>query len=454
MIESNFENLIKAYRKVAMTPEEKREVFKQSMLVIEKIEAVSLVHSDKKLGFNTNSEFESIEIDESINSDGKKGKWYLTQNFISYINRRQFIPALVASFLLLFTGGASLLAEQALPGDSLYSVKVNVNESLRDFTALTDEAKAKLAVEITEKRLQEAAVLSAQGNLNEENKKILQDQFIKRAEQIRNRVASLVSKNNLNAAQEVVVDFETALTTHELILESLSIAGGDTTAIAAAEPTSTSTETLAIAFSSAEGNTAIVPAEARKVVQKPEVASLLMTLKSELDTTKNSRINIQEKVMASIAASSSVNISGAVVSTQSLFESNIKELRYTIFDIQTELKSHSYSTTTVDLVNKRLVTASSSVYQIENLVKNNQLAEATELSRQALKNLAEVQVVLKVEKNTKEGLEGKLDVNLILGGNTAGLIDPNTNNSSSTASTTASTTDQATATTTDGTIVQ
>ncbi len=429
MIESNFENLIKGYRQVAMTPEEKREVFKQSMLVIEKIEAVSLVHSDKKASkFGSYSSENGSLVEKTENGRFTFGLSF-SQNLFTYIKRRQFVPALVASFLLLFTGGASLLAEQALPGDSLYSVKLNVNESIRDLTAVTDEAKAKLAVEITEKRLQEAAVLSAQGNLSEENKQILQDQFIKRAEQIRNRVASLVSKNNLNAAQEVVVDFESALTTHELILESLSLAHNPDGSLAVSDTVS-STATVAMS-DNPDGTQLAIAIDAKKFVAKPEVASLLVTLKNELDMTKNSRIDIQEKVMASIAASSSINLAGSAQPAQQVYDSNIKELRFTIIDIQTELKAYEYASTTIELVNKRLDNASSSIIQINNHIKAGQFGDATAQSRSTLRNLAEIQVILKVEKNSKDSLDGKVDIASLLNSGTTG--EPvATGNSSST----------------------
>lgn len=447
MNESNFENLIKAYRKVSMTPEEKREVFKQSMLVIEKIEAVSLVHSDKKGNKEKFYSSENGSLVEKTETGRFTFGFSFSQNLFTYIKRRQFVPALVASFLLLFTGGASLLAEQALPGDSLYSVKLNVNESIRDLTAVTDEAKAKLAVEITEKRLQEAAVLSAQGNLSEENKQILQDQFIKRAEQIRNRVASLVSKNNLNAAQEVVVDFESALTTHELILESLSLAHNSDGSLAV-DNTASSTATVAMSDNPAGAQLAIA-IDAKKIAPKPEVASLLLTLKNELDLTKTSRIDIQEKVMASLAASSSINLAGSAQPAQQVFDSNIKELKFTIIDIQTELKTHPYATTTIDLVNKRLDNASSSILQINNFIKTGQFSEATAQSRSTLRNLAEIQVILKVEKNSKDSLDGKVDIASLLNSGTTEAAIVISTSTASTTDPTATSTSSSTATTRD-----
>lgn len=417
-----------------MTPDEKREVFRQSMLVIEKIEAVSMAHSDKN-GKRMVEDY--LHTNPKIASGTEQGNDSHTfiSTWFAYIKRRQFIPALVSAFVLLFTGATSLLADQALPGDSLYSFKVNVNEPARELAAVTNEARAKLAVEVTERRLQEAAVLSSQGKLDEGNKKILQDQFVKHADQIRNRVASLVASNNLNAAQEVVVDFESALKTHELILESLSLAGdkADQAALALLD---VSSSTPAIAINSGSTSTTSTLALA-KHDNRAGVSALLIAVKSELDNTKVARIGIEEKVLASLTAvPATTSTSAGDITPAQVIESNIKELRFTMYDIQVGLKTHTYSTSTLDVVNRRLDLASTSIASIDALLKANQITEAVGISRTVLKNLAEVETLLKLERTSGTMLEGKVDISTIFGDTKTG--------SSTTASSTAPTNDQAT----------
>jgi hypothetical protein len=408
MIDSHFEHIIKTYRKVCMTPDEKREVFQQSMLVIEKIEAVSLTHGNKHAHeyLSTGTETQS-EIDGAFSQ-----KPPVLNVWFTYIRKKQFIPALVSAFLLLFTGGTSLLADQALPGESLYSFKVRVNEPIRELTAITTEARAKLAVEVTEKRLQEAAVLSVQGRLDEPNKKLLQDQFTKHAEQIRNRVASLVSRNDLNAAQEVVIDFESALKTHEYILEKLAVtqsahamlASGQVAPAGSTQGTSVATGALAL-------DSTITPMSlmaAQPVDPTSDVSGFLTAIKTELDSTMTARIGIEEKVTASLAALPSA--SSTTPSPIELVESHVRELRFTITDIQAELKSTVYSPATVELVTSRIGSASSSIEQIIRLLNANKIIEAVTLSRDTLKSLSEVETILKIEKNSGDTLVGKLDI--------------------------------------------
>ncbi len=384
-----------------MTPQEKREVFKQSMLVIEKIEAVSLVHGDTKDLQVYMQEEEHVIKDE-------KHKKTMVSNWLTYIRRRQFVPALVASCILLFFGTTSMLAEESLPGDSLYSFKVSINESVRDLTAVSDEAKAKLAVEMTSRRLQEAAVLSAQGKLDEKSKKILQDKFAKKADEVKNRVASLVSKNNLNAAQEVVVDFESALQAHELILASLSIAPHTKGEDGSISEVSVSTDAPVIPPAQQPATAEVAALEAMVPIPAPSVSTLLASVQSELDTVKTTRINIQEKVQASILATapaSSTAPASQHIVAQLLIESNLKEARFLIQDIHAELASYPFGPSTVDFAQKRLGDASSTIDLIVMHAKNANFNDANLEVRKLQRNLAEVETVLKLEKNSKDRKE-------------------------------------------------
>jgi hypothetical protein len=265
---------------------------------------------------------------------------------------------------------------------------------------------------VTQTRLQEAAVLSVQGRLDEPNKKLLQDQFTKHAEQIRNRVASLVSRNDLNAAQEVVIDFESALKTHEYILEKLAVtqsahamlASGQVSTVGLAQDSSVATGALALDPSI----TSMSLMATQPVDPTSDVSGFLTAIKTELDSTMTTRIGIEEKVTASLAVNPSAT--STTPSSIELVESHIRELRFTLTDIQAELKSFAYSPTTVELATSRIGSASSSIEQITRLMKTNKIIEAVTLSRDTLKSLSEVETILKIEKNSGDTLVGKLDI--------------------------------------------
>lgn len=269
MNHKKFNNLIQDLQKIKMTSDEKSAVLKRSLDVIEKIEATHLVHSSAA------HRVVSLGSKDSVKGTIKSA-WY------SYFFEKKFVPAFTFALLLLATGGTSLAAEGALPGDLLYPIKIGVNEQVRGLTAVTPEAKAKFALEITDRRLKEVALLSSKGLLNAETSAIVQTELLKQAGQIKNQVASLVSTKKLRAAQEISLNFESSLRAHELILEQIS---NDQTAAAGAtstEDSASSTDTTTLALAKIDAS-------------KIHIHSIITTLKNELATTTASRTTIQAK---------------------------------------------------------------------------------------------------------------------------------------------------------------
>ncbi|HEY9584959.1 MAG TPA: DUF5667 domain-containing protein [Candidatus Paceibacterota bacterium] len=80
----------------------------------------------------------------------------------------QFRPALALA-LVFVLGGSGLIfgSNQALPGDALYSIKVNVAEPLLGSFRFSGEAKANWQITLATKRLAEAGALTKQGRLDE-----------------------------------------------------------------------------------------------------------------------------------------------------------------------------------------------------------------------------------------------------------------------------------------------
>ncbi len=198
MNDLRFKKFIEDANLIKMSDYESNDVLERTLAVISNIDAISVAPKKK------------VAV---------KSPW---MTFISTFVERKFIPGFAAAALLLVTGGVSLAAEGSLPGDSLYNMKLKVNEELKSFIAVTPEAKAKFAVETTEKRLQEAAQLSANGKLTEKNKSVLKTELAKRATDVKNRVAALVSQNKLDSAQEIALDFESSLRAHEIILGKIT----------------------------------------------------------------------------------------------------------------------------------------------------------------------------------------------------------------------------------------
>lgn len=128
---------------------------------------------------------------------------------------RPLAAALV--LVLVFGSGVSYAAENALPGDALYSVKTYVNEPARLALASSAEAKAEIQIEFAERRIEEATVLAAEGRLDEDTEGQLAAAFESHAAAAAEHIAE-ADTDDSSASVELSSRFENRLAAHENVL--------------------------------------------------------------------------------------------------------------------------------------------------------------------------------------------------------------------------------------------
>jgi acetolactate synthase small subunit len=95
---------------------------------------------------------------------------------------------LVGSFVLVCAISISYLAERAVPGDTLYAIKVDVNEEVRSSMTLGSYEKVVWETERLNRRIAEARLLASEGRLTEE---------------VESQVATAVKEHTDNARKEI-----------------------------------------------------------------------------------------------------------------------------------------------------------------------------------------------------------------------------------------------------------
>jgi hypothetical protein len=78
------------------------------------------------------------------------------------LHHKMLASAFVIVILVSATGGTSIVANSSVPGNLLYPVKINLNEKVETFTAISSEAKAVVEAKHINERLSEAEILSTQ----------------------------------------------------------------------------------------------------------------------------------------------------------------------------------------------------------------------------------------------------------------------------------------------------
>lgn len=127
--------------------------------------------------------------------------------------------------LVILLGGTSVAAERAVPGDVLYPVKIDINENVADFFAVSPTADANWNVHAAERRLEEAETLAAKGTLTADVKAQLEENFKRHADKVDARIAKFEADSDFKASADVAANFEVSLKVHEDILARLAAKG-------------------------------------------------------------------------------------------------------------------------------------------------------------------------------------------------------------------------------------
>lgn len=133
-------------------------------------------------------------------------------------------PAMAGLLIFFVVGtGTSYVAADALPGDFLYPVKINVNEKIASALAVTAEAKASHTADLAIRRLEEAESLAAEGRLTGQTRADIETRFKEHAEAFEQHVAVVAEKDQIEAIAEVQSDLEASLNAHATVLADLSV---------------------------------------------------------------------------------------------------------------------------------------------------------------------------------------------------------------------------------------
>jgi hypothetical protein len=135
---------------------------------------------------------------------------------------RPLIAGGLIAVLLVGSTGVSYAAENALPGEPLYAVKVSVVEPIQ--TALITEpvAKAQWQSELASRRLTEASALAVQNKLATSTQEYLAQSVEQHVALAQEGASELSSSGNDPAALTVQSDLEAKLTAHADLLSALT----------------------------------------------------------------------------------------------------------------------------------------------------------------------------------------------------------------------------------------
>jgi hypothetical protein len=177
---------------------------------------------ERILGF-----MEAHPIQAAFEENGASDGLSPLRALISLLSSLRLMPVLAFALLLLIGGGVtSAAAEGALPGSTLYPIKIHVNEAVREAFAGSAQAKARLQTQLVERRLGEASALAAQGTLKPELQQQVATAIAARVTQARKDIAALSVEGDLENAADVSTQLETSVQAHHNVFTRLAQSQG------------------------------------------------------------------------------------------------------------------------------------------------------------------------------------------------------------------------------------
>lgn len=129
------------------------------------------------------------------------------------------LVSIFAVLLITLSTGTGIAAQKALPGDTLYAVKTQVNEKVKGFLQFDVKAKSNHQASLIEERFREYVKLASQGRLDSDNQSTL-DNLINLELVHLEKYLSGVYGAKTSAMQ---IDLYNQLLAHKVVIESLIV---------------------------------------------------------------------------------------------------------------------------------------------------------------------------------------------------------------------------------------
>lgn len=194
-------------------------------------------------------------------------------------------PVLAGAVVVVLVAGgggvAALAAEQSVPGDALYAVKVQVNEPIASVFAGSGEAQARYHAKLAVRRVEEAEALAKRGELSVAVAEDLSARFDTETEKAVAAADKLESTGDVSASIAIRAELSENLNTQVTLAHgdiALASASGDVAATAAIQAPVARTMKSAAVLESADS---VVPVDVAQIFRL-KVAGVI----ARLDTTR------------------------------------------------------------------------------------------------------------------------------------------------------------------------
>lgn len=232
-MQNTLKQIKKIAREVRLSAEEKSGMREELFQHMKANPARNPIHSNRPLM----ERYGSIPSPFSLISKFRNNFGRASKDTARHDFAKSTMPLLIILGLLM-GGSVSFAAENAVPGDILFPVKIHINESVRGVIAITPQAKAEWEIHLVERRLKEIEKLATEPDASSDVKNIAQSNLERYIEHTKERISKFEDEDDNEDALIATERLTKLLSNHESILNTLgansAIAGGVATTTAEA----------------------------------------------------------------------------------------------------------------------------------------------------------------------------------------------------------------------------
>jgi hypothetical protein len=200
---------LKKMKSITLTPEEKTSLWNKVETQIATVPIPSPLSPEL---FTTPLVVRKEDVSRHIYRGGART---LKERYVG--KKKTLAGALIVSMVL--SGTTSLVfAHNALPGDTLYPVKIHVNENLESALTLGLKNKAEVEAKLAVRRLEEAKELALQNRLSEEEKQVIEDRFQTHSQKLETHLKALADTGNNEIVVAIGDTYESDVLTNQMAL--------------------------------------------------------------------------------------------------------------------------------------------------------------------------------------------------------------------------------------------
>ncbi len=191
--------------------------------LITEARSVSLTKEEKSAILQSVRERMDSPVSEPVIMTQEVKTPYFSQFSFNFTwHEKRFVPIAVILIVVVF-GGTAFAANGALPGDVLYSMKVNVNEKVESWGALSPNASARFEAVKAERRLKEIEKITIQKKkISPEVKAQVKENLDKNIQKVKEITAEIAANGDVEDAASVKAELESKLEAHSVVLGKLS----------------------------------------------------------------------------------------------------------------------------------------------------------------------------------------------------------------------------------------